>query len=84
MDPNANLREQRELVQSIHALIDGCNEDGTMTRESEESLMHDASRLAELVEALDTWIMRGGFIPDDWKAFERAIPCKVNSRSNKT
>lgn len=49
MDPNANLKEQRELAEAILAL--------------EEV---DATRLAELVLALDEWIAGGGSIPDRW------------------
>jgi hypothetical protein len=57
MDPNANLREIRELVKSGNATNDAGNDIGA----------HDASRMVELVEALDEWITRGGFLPDRWE-----------------
>jgi hypothetical protein len=57
MDPEANLKEQRELAQ---ALVDTA-EDGMQDHG------HSAVRLAELVLALDEWIKKGGFLPEDWK-----------------
>lgn len=52
MDPNANLQELRELVQQA-------NERGRLSRD-------DALRMAELFDALDGWICRGGFLPASW------------------
>lgn len=52
MDPNANLAEQRRLTARI------------LNNESDAS--QDALRLAELAEALDEWITKGGFLPDAW------------------
>jgi hypothetical protein len=56
MDPNANLTEMRELAQTLldnnADLSDFCAQ---------------AERLAELVQALDEWLTRGGFLPRDWK-----------------
>jgi hypothetical protein len=54
MDPNANLKEQREIARRI-LLSEPLDLDG------------DAARLAELVIALDGWITRGGFLPKDWQ-----------------
>ncbi len=51
MDPTANLREQLELAEAIN---NGTADEG------------DAERLAELVEALDAWMKRGGFAPTQW------------------
>ena len=55
MDPNANLKEQRELVRKIN--------NGELT---ETELAEAAERLGELVEALDQWMVNGGFAPRDW------------------
>lgn len=52
MDPDANLREQRELAQAII---------------NEEAGAIEAERLAELVLALDEWIDKGGFLPTRWR-----------------
>lgn len=51
MDPNACLAEIRRQVKE--QLYGGCE--------------CDAERLAELVEALDDWIRKGGFLPKDWQ-----------------
>lgn len=51
MDPNANLEEQRRIVAKI---LSGRGNDA------------DAYQLAELVQALDEWIGRGGFLPSAW------------------
>jgi len=51
MDPNANLKEMRMLVQThLNAPLDG----------------FDVERLVELVEALDEWISKGGALPRAW------------------
>jgi hypothetical protein len=62
MDPNANVQEMLELSQRIqHSLAS-----------FDESWM--ALRLAELVEALDGWLIHGGAPPDRWlTAFKQAV-----------
>ena len=52
MDPDATLKEIRELleiwkVEAFHA--------------------EEVERLAELVEALDEWLSKGGFLPKAWR-----------------
>jgi hypothetical protein len=56
MDPNANLEEARRIADR---LLNQDAEDG--------SDVEDGRRLAELVQALDEWIMKGGFLPRDWQ-----------------
>jgi hypothetical protein len=60
MDPTANLREQLEIARAILDL----------EREPIEParLRIAAERLAELVEALNGWLSRGGFLPVQWRA----------------
>lgn len=54
MDPNANLKEVRELVEkSIYGA--GLTPD-------------EANRLCDLIECLDDWLSHGGFLPQDWQA----------------
>jgi hypothetical protein len=57
MDPDANLREQRELTARIIRALDF----------SEPLRAVDVNRLAELVTALDEWLTRGGFLPVAWR-----------------
>lgn len=59
MDPDANLAEQRRLAAALR--------DEARTR-SHDDLARKAQRLAELVEALDGWMSRGGFAPRAWRA----------------
>jgi hypothetical protein len=54
MDVNATLTELRALVARA------------LRTESDS----DAPRIAELVQALDGWITRGGFMPDAWNRDE--------------
>lgn len=58
MDPNANLREQEELI---------------VTRQRPDGTLHNYDRyeLHDLREALTEWIARGGFEPD-WSAAPNA------------
>lgn len=61
MDPDANLKEQRELAAHIVWAIE--NNRGFDRRK--------ALRFAELVIALDEWLGNGGFLPKDWQITRR-------------
>lgn len=50
MDPNKTLNELRKVMAEIRR-----------TPQSDE-----ADEAAELFQALDDWITRGGFLPKDW------------------
>lgn len=63
MDPKGNLAEQLELAREINAINDAASDDGELTEEQELDIVHAASRLAELVIALDEWMRKGGFSP---------------------
>jgi len=54
MDPESNLAAQRRIIARM--LADGSDHVDTS----------DAVRLAELAQALDEWIVGGGFLPRDW------------------
>lgn len=69
MDPTANLEEQRRLIETIHTLTEQAYDDKTSAAKKQraiEALADRASRLAELVHALDKWIVGGGFLPAPW------------------
>jgi len=55
MDPNSNLKEQLEITERM------------LDPDSEYVDSGDALRLAELVEALNEWIRKGGFLPKKWQ-----------------
>ncbi len=61
MDPEANLREQRKLAAEIVSAPDPVDEAGYI------ELDERANRLADLVQALDEWLTKGGFLPADWR-----------------
>jgi hypothetical protein len=52
MDPDECLRTIREIVQRIN---------------DDDHLESDLGELSDAFEALDGWLSRGGFLPDDWK-----------------
>ncbi len=56
MDPNANLKEQLAIAKRILA-----------TKVGEEIDASEADRLAELVEALDEWLVSCGALPQRWQ-----------------
>jgi hypothetical protein len=67
MDPTANLEEQRELAADALSIQDGCSDQGEYTDEQEKRLAEIATRQAELFQALDAWIIGGGFLPEAWR-----------------
>ena len=63
MDPNANLERCRRLANRLIAQEENQRRSGDN---------HDTAgyELAELFQALDEWISRGGFLPRAWKNHE--------------
>jgi hypothetical protein len=59
MDPNETLKKIRELVGDIQKE----REDFETTQVSVE--------LADSIDALDAWLISGGFLPEDWKPFPK-------------
>lgn len=53
MDPDENLKEQRRIAKSVLDCEGDCDSG-------------DLVRLCELVQALDEWISKGGFLPKRW------------------
>ena len=66
MDPDAALEELLCLVGLAAAPADG--EIGELIDGDE------VVRVAELVEALDSWLTGGGFLPQRWKPGSRRRP----------
>jgi hypothetical protein len=55
MDPDAALAQIRELIVKHQT-------------SSEEMSTSDAAELVELVDSLDEWMTKGGFLPTEWSA----------------
>lgn len=64
MDPESNIREQLSIAEEILSIQDGIATD--VTRADALWLAYLAMRMAELVEALNAWLMRGGMYPAAW------------------
>jgi hypothetical protein len=66
MDPDAALETLRELVTEIN--------------ENREQAIADPdwilTEFAESFEAIDNWLVSGGFLPADWKKGVRSEPIK--------
>jgi hypothetical protein len=64
MDPNEALRLIRAHMKQMR-VEDETREDGWIGR-----LVQQGRDLTEAFEALDEWLSRDGFLPDDWRAEE--------------
>lgn len=68
MDPNKTLADLRDYARSLLDEVDRANKTGVADFSSPE----EAYTMAEQLEALDDWLSRGGFLPDDWQSLSRA------------
>lgn len=66
MDPNANLNEQLYLATEIEKILKACRHDGVMNADQRADIISKGLRLAELIGALDEWIIGTGFLPERW------------------
>ncbi len=68
MDPDENLRKQREAAAEIIELIDDADAEngGDLDADAEDRILSLAEDLAEHVQALDGWLKSFGFLPKDW------------------
>jgi hypothetical protein len=57
MDIDEALRIMRDRVIAAHQQIDA---DGSVDN-------YTAARMAEVFDAIDGWLSRGGFLPTDWQ-----------------
>jgi hypothetical protein len=60
MDPDANLEEQRRIVEALKGIDLSADDE-----------MNEAERLVVLVESLDEWLSKGGFLPQAWQRHRR-------------
>lgn len=66
MDPESNIREQLTIAEEILSIQDAVAVDITPAQALRMAYL--AMRLAELVEALNAWLMRGGALPAAWRS----------------
>jgi hypothetical protein len=63
MDPDENLKIQRDLSEELTETL--MDDDGKpVSKDTEDKVW----KLAESVQALDGWLMKGGFAPQEWSA----------------
>lgn len=73
MDPNATLAQIRKLLAEIEEenkeyWSDPANDADPDACASHYDTVSDLrGDIADCVEALDGWLTKGGFLPDDWK-----------------
>lgn len=68
MDPNANILNQREIIDELTNKPFG---------HSEAEELELLRRLSELTEAMDVWLSKGGFLPKEWA--REVTPDKVGA-----
>jgi hypothetical protein len=59
MDPNKTLASLRAALEDARAAAEGDSNDAEIEAWQE---------VGEYVEALDEWLTKGGFLPDDWES----------------
>jgi hypothetical protein len=69
MDPNEALKELLELT---HTELNG----GVTTNTQVSTTLN---RMAELVDGLDGWITKGGFLPDRWRLAQKAASAAAHT-----
>lgn len=63
MDPNATLEEMRRISKEI---LEARHDQEMTPGERFRSIETSATRLAELSQGLDEWLLKGGFLPKEW------------------
>jgi hypothetical protein len=68
MDPNATLRDIREMIESL------------AMSQSTDNLIDLGEELASAVDQLDNWLTGGGFLPDEWTRMRRMMGRAIENR----
>jgi hypothetical protein len=67
VDPNTALTDIRDLIAKTYT--------------DEGSTLDDSCRLYDLVEALDGWLSKGGFLPDAWRTAS-SVPAELTAHDH--
>jgi hypothetical protein len=62
MDPNETLKRAREASRTLRCGVERAEDFYSIT-----DLAQAAAALSEHFDALDAWLVRGGFLPADWE-----------------
>lgn len=66
MDPDQTLKEMREHGAEILRIFDTCP-NGHLDEDDLQTVADEAEQLADGLRNLDTWILKGGFLPAEWR-----------------
>ena len=66
MDPTANLKELLDTARRTITASDLMGRSGSDVERLADEMIDSADRMAELVVALNDWIVSGGFLPKQW------------------
>ena len=67
MDPEAALREIRTAVAALKERFDASDQDFEhMDPDELVTIAEDTNELLDLIDGLDQWMSRGGFLPTSW------------------
>jgi hypothetical protein len=69
VDPTEALKRIRGFLHSVDAIVDGPAEDTSVA-----TMMDTLEALRDQVRALDEWLSRGGFLPDQWPGGRHSTP----------
>lgn len=72
MDPDETLVQIRSLIERLRS--DLAKPSISMTRVEHAALNEKAEALVGMVDELDGWMARGGFLPAPWKVPEHEAP----------
>jgi hypothetical protein len=78
MDPNAALTKVRTCAREI--MSGGTMRSGQPDGLSKDDALSIAGELAEQFEALDEWLGKGGFPPDDWALHISEVQWRISCR----
>jgi hypothetical protein len=73
MDPDETLRQIRLTIKQLRV------EDKPVGGIAEHTFVQHARDLAELVDGLDEWLSKSGFLPAAWQRHEEADEATVSS-----
>lgn len=65
MDPNETLRQIRAHIKAMNEADE---------KEDAAAYAFAAMQLAESVEAMDEWLSKGGFLPEEWELVPEVFP----------
>lgn len=76
MDPNETLRRLLELARQVDfdaVQRVGVDNDDFVPIQEYEYVLGQAQEMSELIAALNNWICKGGFLPNQWAKSKKKV-----------